>query len=80
MLVERSPRLGPGALGDYAIRSDTTAETFLSAVRGNPYPQLAALETHPAGRMMAAHCDALGHRWPRPRRCWRRPLRGCGRS
>ena len=60
MLVERSPRLGPGALGDYAIRSDTTAETFLSAVRGNPYPQLAALETHPAGRMMAAHCDALG--------------------
>ncbi|HIV76201.1 MAG TPA: DegT/DnrJ/EryC1/StrS family aminotransferase [Candidatus Sphingomonas excrementigallinarum] len=60
MLVERSPRLGPGALGDYAIRSDTTAETFLSAVRGNPYPQLAALETHPAGRMMAAHCGALG--------------------
>ncbi len=28
----------------------------------------------------AAHCGALGRRWPRPRRCWRRPLRGCGRS
>lgn len=60
VLVERSPHVGPGALGGYAIRSDTTAETFLSAVRGNPYPELAALETHPAGQMMARHCGALG--------------------
>lgn len=59
-LVERTPHVGPGALGGYAIRSDTTAETFLSAVRGNPYPELAALETHPAGQMMARHCGALG--------------------
>jgi dTDP-4-amino-4,6-dideoxygalactose transaminase len=60
VMVERSARLGPGTLGDYAIRSDTTAETFLSAVRDNPYPELAALESHPAGQMMARHCGALG--------------------
>ncbi|WP_329959233.1 DegT/DnrJ/EryC1/StrS family aminotransferase [Sphingomonas sp. Leaf21] len=59
-LVERSARIGSGALGDYAIRSDTTAETFLSAVKDNPHPELAALETHPAGRVMAGYCGALG--------------------
>ncbi|WP_454278981.1 DegT/DnrJ/EryC1/StrS family aminotransferase [Sphingomonas sp. Marseille-Q8236] len=59
-LVERSASIGPGALGDYAIRSDTTAETFLSAVKDNPHPELAALESHPAGRQMARHCGALG--------------------
>ncbi|WP_343525985.1 DegT/DnrJ/EryC1/StrS family aminotransferase [Sphingomonas sp.] len=60
ILVERSARIGPGALGDYAIRSDTTAETFLSAVKDNPHPELAALETHPAGQVMADYCGALG--------------------
>lgn len=59
-LVERSQHIGPGALGGYAIRSDTTAETFLSAVKDNPHPELAALEAHPAGRLMAGYCGALG--------------------
>lgn len=59
-VVERGPRLGAGALGDYAIRSDTTAETFLSAVKDNPHPELAALEHHPAGRLMAQYIGELG--------------------
>ncbi|WP_203308700.1 DegT/DnrJ/EryC1/StrS family aminotransferase [Sphingomonas beigongshangi] len=59
-LVERGARIGPGALGDYAIRSDTTAETFLSAVRDNPHPELAALADHPAGQRMASYCGQLG--------------------
>ncbi|MDR6144905.1 dTDP-4-amino-4,6-dideoxygalactose transaminase [Sphingomonas sp. SORGH_AS870] len=60
VLVERSDRIGAGELGGYAIRSDTTAETFLSAVKGNPHPELAALEAHPAGQVMAGYCGALG--------------------
>ncbi|WP_310596206.1 DegT/DnrJ/EryC1/StrS aminotransferase family protein [Sphingomonas sp.] len=59
-LVERGGRIGPGALGGYAIRSDTTAETFLSAVRDNPHPELAALADHPAARRMATYCGQLG--------------------
>ncbi|MGR6329309.1 DegT/DnrJ/EryC1/StrS family aminotransferase [Sphingomonas sp. XXL09] len=59
-LVERGQRIGPGNLGGYAIRSDTTAETFLSAVRNNPHPELAALEHHPAGRLMEGYCGQLG--------------------
>ncbi|GAA0677005.1 dTDP-4-amino-4,6-dideoxygalactose transaminase [Sphingomonas insulae] len=59
-IVERRPRMGAGELGHYAIRSDTTAETFLSAVRNNPHPELAALEHHPAGQLMQRYVAELG--------------------
>ena len=59
-IVERGPRLGAGALGSYAIRSDTTAETFLSAVKDNPHAEIAALERHPAARLMEGYIGELG--------------------
>jgi dTDP-4-amino-4,6-dideoxygalactose transaminase len=59
-IVERGPRMGAGALGQYAIRSDTTAETFLSAVRNNPHAEIAALEHHPAGQLMHRYVAELG--------------------
>ncbi len=60
VVVERAATLGGGQLGHYAIRSDTTAETFLSAIKDNPEPSLAALVDHPAGLGMARHIGALG--------------------
>ncbi len=59
-IVERRARMGAGELGHYAIRSDTTAETFLSAVKNNPHPELAALEHHPAGQLMQRYVAELG--------------------
>jgi dTDP-4-amino-4,6-dideoxygalactose transaminase len=59
-VVERSGGLGAGELAHYAIRSDTTAETFLSAIRDNPEPALAALVDHPAATAVARHIGALG--------------------
>ena len=59
-IVERRTRMGSGELGNYAIRSDTTAETFLSAVKNNPHPELAALEHHPAGQLMQRYVAELG--------------------
>ena len=59
-VVERAATLGSGRLGDYAIRSDTTAETFLSAIKDNPEARLAALADHPAATAMAQHVGALG--------------------
>ncbi|WP_425228890.1 DegT/DnrJ/EryC1/StrS family aminotransferase [Sphingomonas sp.] len=55
VLVERDAGVGGGRLGRYAITSDSTAETFLTAVRDNPHPELAALVDHPAGRAVVAH-------------------------
>ena len=60
ILVERDAAIGGGRLGGYAITSDSTAQTFLSAVAGNPHPEIAALEQHPVGRAVAAYADALG--------------------
>ena len=59
-LVEAGPALGAGNIGGYAIRSDTTAETFLSAVKGNAEPGLAALADHPAAARMATHIGQPG--------------------
>lgn len=59
-VVERDDALGGGRLGRYAIASDSTAETFLSAVKDNPYPELAALIDHPAARQVAKSVGALG--------------------
>lgn len=59
-VVEQGPTLGRGELGHYAIRSDSTAETFLSAVKDNVHPRIAALVDHPSGIGMAGHIGALG--------------------
>ncbi len=59
-VVERSATLGSGQLGNYGIRSDTTAETFLSAIKDNPDDRLAALVDHPAAIRMTRHIGALG--------------------
>ena len=60
VVAERDDVLGEGRLGRYAITSDSTAETFLSAVRDNPHPELAALADHPAGRAVGHYVGALG--------------------
>lgn len=59
-IVERDDALGGGRLGRYAIASDSTAETFLSAVKDNPYPAIAALADHPAAQAVATWVGALG--------------------
>ncbi|WP_137862253.1 MULTISPECIES: aminotransferase class I/II-fold pyridoxal phosphate-dependent enzyme [unclassified Sphingomonas] len=59
-LVERGPSLGAGELPSYAITSDSTAETFLSAVKDNPEPGIAALMDHPAAREIARYVGKLG--------------------
>lgn len=60
VLVERDAGIGGGRLGQYAITSDSTAQTFLTAVENNAHPEIAALVDHPAGRAVARHRDALG--------------------
>ncbi|SEN08698.1 dTDP-4-amino-4,6-dideoxygalactose transaminase [Sphingomonas gellani] len=60
VMVERDEAIGGGQLGRYAITSDTTADTFLSAVRGSTHPQIVALADHPAARAVAQHSGALG--------------------
>ncbi|HEX7694129.1 MAG TPA: DegT/DnrJ/EryC1/StrS family aminotransferase, partial [Sphingomonas sp.] len=59
-IVERDEVLGGGRLGQYAISSDSTAETFLSAIANNPHPEIAALIEHPAARRVAEFVDQLG--------------------
>lgn len=54
-VVERDAVLGRGALGNYAITSDSTAETFLTAVKDNAHGEIAALETHLSGREIALY-------------------------
>jgi dTDP-4-amino-4,6-dideoxygalactose transaminase len=60
VVAERSDVLGEGTLGRYAITSDTTAETFLSAVEHSPHPELAAMRDHPTGRAVGRYIGALG--------------------
>lgn len=60
VVVEAGPALGAGRLGGYAITSDTTADTFLTALRGNPHPEIAALADHPAARRIEQFRDRLG--------------------
>lgn len=59
-VIERGPSLGAGQLPNYAITSDSTAETFLSAVKDNPEPGIAALIDHPAAREIARYAGKLG--------------------
>ena len=60
VMVERETAIGGGRLGRYAITSDSTATTFLSAVKGNIHPELAAIETHPVGCAIRAYADTAG--------------------
>jgi dTDP-4-amino-4,6-dideoxygalactose transaminase len=60
VVVERDAAIGGGRLGRYAITSDSTAQTFLTAIRDNIHPELAALVDHAAGRAVAKHEAALG--------------------
>ena len=60
VLVERDEVVGGGRLGRYAINSDSTAETFLTAVKDNAHPELAALVDHPVGRAVAKHSGVMG--------------------
>ena len=60
VVVERDSYVGGGRLGRYAITSDSTAATFLTAVEHNPEPALAALVRHPAAEAVSAHAAALG--------------------
>ncbi len=59
-VVERGERLGAGQLPSYGITSDSTAETFLSAVKDNPEPEIAALIDHPGAREIARYMGKLG--------------------
>jgi len=60
VMVERDGGVGGGRLGRYAISSDSTATTFLTAVKDNAHPELAALVNHPAGRAVRSYPDTQG--------------------
>lgn len=59
-VVERDAVLGRGAIGGYAITSDSTAETFLTAVAGNAHPGIAGLARHASGQEVASYIGKLG--------------------
>ncbi|MFD1787921.1 FAD-dependent oxidoreductase [Sphingomonas floccifaciens] len=60
VLVDRSDTLGSGRLGNYAITSDTTAQTFLTAIENTSEPSLAALADHSAAAAVGDWRDKLG--------------------
>jgi dTDP-4-amino-4,6-dideoxygalactose transaminase len=60
VVVERDHAIGNGWLGRYAINSDSTATTFLSAVKDNVHPEIAAIADGPVGRAVARHDGAEG--------------------
>lgn len=54
-VVEQSPQPGPGELGDYAIRSDSFADSFLTSSTTEGHPDLSHLQHTPAGACLEAH-------------------------
>lgn len=54
-VVERDAVLGRGAIGNYAITSDSSAETFLTAVKDNAHGAIAALEGELSGQEIALY-------------------------
>lgn len=54
-VIEAGPAIGAGRLGNYAIWSDSTAETFLTAVTGHADPRLGALIDHPLCRELRGY-------------------------
>ncbi|UZK67453.1 DegT/DnrJ/EryC1/StrS family aminotransferase [Sphingomonas sp. M1-B02] len=59
-VIERDAVLGRGLIGTYAITSDSTAETFLTAVKDNSHAGLAALTRHHGAQEVAMHIGRLG--------------------
>ncbi len=57
-LIDRGPRIGAGRLGDYAIASDSTAETFLTADAA--LPAGLTLANDPSAIAIREHRGALG--------------------
>ena len=53
-IVERGSTIGSGQLGDYGISSDSTADTFMTAVLGHADPRLGVLADHPLCRELRA--------------------------
>jgi hypothetical protein len=56
-LVERSATPGSGAIGDYAINSDSTGSTFVDCLRAPIETDLTALQSHPLSQAVAAAGD-----------------------
>jgi hypothetical protein len=54
-VIEAGPILGAGRLGRYAIWSDSTAETFLTAVTDHADPRLGQLVDHPLCRELRGY-------------------------
>ncbi|TWS95134.1 hypothetical protein [Reyranella sp. CPCC 100927] len=54
VVLDRGPVLGSGAIGRYAINSDSFADSFLRGVDGGPLRDMAALVRHPATRALDA--------------------------
>ena len=59
-IVERGPALGEGALGGYAVTSDSTAGTFLTAIRDHSIPSLAKLMGRPEALALAMYGATKG--------------------
>ncbi len=54
VIIERRRAIGAGRLGDYVIRSDSAAVSFLSCLDGVRHDQLASVRDMPAARAVAA--------------------------
>ena len=54
-IVERGPTIGTGAIGDFAINTDSSAETIVSCVRDNSGPLAVQLRDHPTTVAVAAY-------------------------
>ncbi len=55
VMAERGASIGGGRIGRYAINSDSSAETFLSCVRANPEPRLAAMASSPVAKEIGGY-------------------------
>lgn len=53
-IVEASAAIGAGRIGDYAINSDSTADTFTDCIRNNTHPEFLALRDHPVTLQLTA--------------------------
>ncbi len=53
-IVERSPALGAGSIGGYAINSDSSGTTFVDCLRSPERTRLTELVGHPLTRKLAA--------------------------
>ena len=60
VMVDRADEVGDGLIGRYTINSDSTAETFLTAVNQSKVDAVRALEHDPVVRAVAAHIGDLG--------------------